>query len=130
MHPRKLSLECSLLRIFRIPAELRAIIVEDYFPFVPNGSKPKFLLDMTRPPERFSLVWNDIYAYAVVILSYYKNAETGKLVFTIKIHWYGYLNGSVTLTPRLELDVVEEEHLETNCELRRWCNNTILTLFD
>lgn len=122
MHPRKLSLECSLLRIFRIPAELRAIIVEDYFPFVPNGSKPKF------PPERFSLVWNDIYAYAVVILSYYKIAETGKLVFTIKIHWYQY--GSVTLTPRLELDVVQEEHLETNCELRRWCNNTILTLFD
>lgn len=35
MHPRILTLEISLVRLFQLPVELRTIIVEDFFPFLP-----------------------------------------------------------------------------------------------
>ena len=35
MHPRIVTLEVVLVRLFQVPIELRAIITEDFFPFLP-----------------------------------------------------------------------------------------------
>lgn len=35
MHPRIVTLEVVLVRLFQLPIELRAIITEDFFPFLP-----------------------------------------------------------------------------------------------
>ena len=36
MHPRKVNLHLSLLLQLQLPIELRCIVIEDYFPFLPN----------------------------------------------------------------------------------------------
>ena len=38
MHLRKVNLHLSLLLQLQLPIELRCIIIEDYFPFLPNES--------------------------------------------------------------------------------------------
>lgn len=40
MHPRKLNLHLSLFSQFQLPIELRCIIIENYFPFLPNDQQP------------------------------------------------------------------------------------------
>lgn len=37
MHPRKLTLHLTLLLRLKLPMELRVIIIEDYFPFLPRS---------------------------------------------------------------------------------------------
>ena len=50
IHPRKLSLHLNLLLRFQLPIELRRIIIEDYFPFLPNEQ------EITFPEEYLSIV--------------------------------------------------------------------------